>query len=104
MALRCSTLLMPNLLSFGATCSKEGSQLSKSASNCNVGWDFMLLIVESDRVGQWRGMEKEGALFRQVSTLYTAADHALQYSLLIILSCPTFDLSRRLRKNSLSQC
>ncbi len=54
MALRCSTLLIPNLRSLGAMCSKEGSQLSKSASNCNVGWDFMLLIVEPDRVA-WNG-------------------------------------------------
>ena len=68
MALRCSTLLMPNLLSFGAMCSKEGSQLSKSASNCNVGWDFMLLIVEPDRVA-WNG-EGGSAFSTGVDALY----------------------------------
>lgn len=53
-ARRCSTLLMPNLLSLGAMCSKEGTHVSKIASNCSTESDFMLLIVEPERVA-WNG-------------------------------------------------
>jgi len=53
-AFRWPTLRIPNLRNKGAMCTKDGSQLAKIASNWMVASDFILLIVDPDRVG-WKG-------------------------------------------------